>query len=212
MSSVREVKTALRKQMRMTLMGIGPEKILEASDAITDRLIDLPAWKIADAISCYISMPSGEISTSGVLEYAAQKQLFVPKVLGKNSPDMIMLHVKDVDEINSYPKNKWGIPESQEDGPDKTYEGIIDLVVVPGVVFDTSCHRVGHGKGYYDCFLSRINEERAKRNLSRPITIGLCFDEQVTDEPVPTEDHDMPLDFIVTPSRVLSAETGEQQA
>ena len=45
-------------------------------------------------------MPSGEISTSGELEYAAQKQLYVPKVLGKNSPDMIMLHVKDIEEIN----------------------------------------------------------------------------------------------------------------
>ena len=44
MSSVKEVKTALRKQMRTNLMGIGPEKILEASDAITDRLIDLTAW------------------------------------------------------------------------------------------------------------------------------------------------------------------------
>ena len=209
MSTMKEVKTSLRKKTRMKLMTLGAEAITEASEAITDRLINLPAWKKATAISCYISMPNSEVQTSGVLENALQKQLFVPKVLGMNSPDMVMLKVKNLEEIDTFPKSKWGIPESPEDGPDKTYDGIIDLVVVPGVVFDTSCHRVGHGKGYYDCFLSRINEEHAKRNLPRPVTIGLCFDEQVVDEPVPTEGHDVPLDLIVTPSRILSAQSDE---
>ena len=154
-------------------------------------------------------MPSNEVQTKGVLENAAlTKQLFVPKVLGKSSQDMVMLAVKDIADIEIYPKNKWGIPEAPVDGPDKTYEGIIDLVIVPGVIFDSSCHRVGHGKGYYDCFLSRINEENSNRDLPRPVTIGLCFDEQVHENNVPLESHDMPLDFVVTPSRTYTTTEG----
>ena len=208
MSTINEVKTSLRKKMRAKLMTLDPDEVKVASDAITARLIDLPAWKRATAISCYISMPKNEVQTSRVLEYAAQKQLFVPKVLGKTSPEMVMLRVDNLQEIDSYPVNKWGIPESPVNGPTKPHDGTIDLVVVPGVIFDTNCYRVGHGKGYYDCFLSRINEEHSKRNLPRPVTVGLCFDEQVVHEPVPTENHDVPLDFLVTPSRVISADIG----
>lgn len=202
------LKQSLRDQMKQRLKVLSAEEMALQSIRITERLSTLPAWQSARSISCYISMPSGEVQTRGVLEQAKKvgnKKLFVPKVLGAKSADMVMLEVKDIAEIGQYPKSKWGIPESPVDGPDVTFDGVIDLVVVPGVAFDASCHRVGHGKGYYDCFLSRLNEENAKRKLPRPVTIGLCFDEQINSEGVPIEAHDVPLDYIVTPSMTFPA-------
>lgn len=204
------LKKSLRDQMKQRLKVLSAENVTLQSGRIIERLSALPAWRSAKAVSCFISMQSGEVQTRGALERAKhvddpKKKLFVPKVLGSKSVDMVMLAVESMEEIDQYPINKWGIPESPLDGPDATYDGIIDLVVVPGVAFDKFCYRVGHGKGYYDCFLSRINEENAKRKLPRPVTIGICFDEQIYSEAVPIEEHDLPLDYIVTPTTTYTA-------
>ena len=65
---------------------------------------------------------------------------------------MVMIKVHSIEEIDSFPRSKWGIPEpptvpsKEEDG---VYVGRMDLVIVPGVAFDARCNRLGHGKGYY---------------------------------------------------------------
>lgn len=63
---------------------------------------------------------------------------------------MIMCEMGSLDEVHAMPKNKWGIPEPPAEGrEDGVYCGLIDLVLVPGVAFDSSTNRLGHGKGYY---------------------------------------------------------------
>eukprot|EP01035_Chromulina_nebulosa_P022062 gene22062-28558_t len=99
--------------------------------------------------------------------------------------------------MNSFVKNQWGIPEPSLDyiqsHPDVTESGVIDLVIVPGVGFDKHCARLGHGKGYYDCFLSKL--------LQSVKTIGVALDEQLVDV-VPMDDHDRILDYLFTPSNI----------
>ncbi len=57
----------------------------------------------------------------------------------------------------------------------------IDLVIVPGVVFDTKGGRLGFGKGFYDKFLEKY-----------PVhTIGVCFKEQLFNGILPLEKHDI---------------------
>ena len=65
----------------------------------------------------------------------------------------------------------------------------IDLVVVPGSVFDKGCGRYGYGGGYYDRFLS----QRAPQALR----VALAFDFQVMDA-IPLREHDERMDVIVT--------------
>lgn len=62
----------------------------------------------------------------------------------------------------------------------------VDIVVVPGSVFDKNGYRIGYGGGYYDRYLNKNH-----------IKIGVCFSFQVVDE-VPKESHDVPLDYLVT--------------
>lgn len=66
---------------------------------------------------------------------------------------MRMFPLESEEEVKSFPLTKWKIPEpskelvlSREDG---VLAGDIDVVVVPGMAFDASCNRLGHGKGYY---------------------------------------------------------------
>ncbi len=67
---------------------------------------------------------------------------------------------------------------------------------MPGVAFDRSGHRLGYGGGFYDRFLARLP--------ARALRIGVAFDQQVLDE-LPAEEHDQPVDLVVTPSEVLHA-------
>ena len=81
--------------------------------------------------------------------------------------------------------------------------GIIDLVIVPCVAFDSACGRLGHGKGYYDCFLSRLRASNAALSGPVPALVGLALDEQLV-EAIPSEAHDQRLDFVVTPTTTYS--------
>lgn len=69
----------------------------------------------------------------------------------------------------------------------------LDLVLVPLVAFSVNGARLGHGAGYYDRYLARCPQ--AKR-------IAVAFDEQELPA-VATDKFDVPMDLIVTQSRVL---------
>lgn len=71
----------------------------------------------------------------------------------------------------------------------------IDIIIVPLLAFNDKGYRVGYGKGFYDAFLSLCNETS--------IFIGVNhFNElnQIDD----IGNHDIPLDFIVTPEKIYA--------
>ena len=78
----------------------------------------------------------------------------------------------------------------------------IDLVVVPGVVFDKRGGRLGYGRGYYDRFL-RSKSIRSRMSRSRQCAlIGLAFDLQIARK-IPLVEEDMKVDKIVTESGIV---------
>ena len=70
----------------------------------------------------------------------------------------------------------------------------IDLVVTPGLAFDIHGNRLGRGGSYYDRFFASEKIRAAK--------CGLAFSEQLI-ECVPMEEHDKPVDFLVTEEAVI---------
>jgi 5-formyltetrahydrofolate cyclo-ligase len=83
----------------------------------------------------------------------------------------------------------WGVlqppPEAEALAP--------DVVLVPLVLADRSGTRIGHGKGHYDRALAHLR-------AGNPVfTIGLGWDEQIVDGPIPADPWDMKLDAIATP-------------
>jgi 5-formyltetrahydrofolate cyclo-ligase len=68
-----------------------------------------------------------------------------------------------------------------------------DTVLVPLVVADRNGTRIGHGKGHYDRALAHLREG------GRVFTIGLGWESQLIDEPIPADPWDVPLDAIATP-------------
>lgn len=88
-------------------------------------------------------------------------------------------------------KNIWDIHEPSHD--EFIAAAQIDMVLVPGLAFDRSGHRVGYGKGFYDKFFSRCRPDCLKIGLSyfEPV-------EQITD----IHEGDFPVDAVVSPNLI----------
>ena len=70
----------------------------------------------------------------------------------------------------------------------------IDLVIVPGVVFDVNMARYGRGLGYYDRFLSRLSDVKV---------IALAYDFQVSKKELKLDEWDIKMDYIITEKRII---------
>ena len=73
----------------------------------------------------------------------------------------------------------------------------IDLVIVPGVVFDVKMARYGRGLGYYDRFLSKLSGVKV---------IALAYDFQVSKRELKLDDWDIKMDYIITEKRIIKKE------
>ena len=100
------------------------------------------------------------------------------------------MEVRPYDGEDMMRKGRYGVPEPQTE----TYKGSIDLILVPGVVFDQHCHRIGRGGGYYDKFLA-----------SHPgaFKIGVCYSFQLKKHAIPHSLFDHKMNRVVTPQQTI---------
>ncbi|HYA83138.1 MAG TPA: 5-formyltetrahydrofolate cyclo-ligase [Candidatus Bathyarchaeia archaeon] len=70
----------------------------------------------------------------------------------------------------------------------------IDLLLVPGILFDTRGYRIGYGYGYYDKFIAK----KKKSTLS----VGLAYECQMCEE-IPRSNYDQKINILVTEKRML---------
>jgi 5-formyltetrahydrofolate cyclo-ligase len=77
----------------------------------------------------------------------------------------------------------------------------VDLIIIPGVVFDEKCGRCGRGSGYYDKYLDRIKA----LNVT---TIALAHDLQILphDYELNNDKWDVSMDMIITEKRIITQE------
>ena len=153
MTAMSALKKQLRTEMKTLTKTITKDAMLTESNLCSQRLLSSDMYRTSHALSIFLSMPSGEVQTDMIIQHAlnANKRVFIPKVTGPASHDMVMVEILSYADIQAFPKSKWGIPEPPlgPDFIDATETGVIDLIVVPGCAFDKRCGRLGHGKGYY---------------------------------------------------------------
>ena len=129
------MKKTIRHQIKERLEKLTESEIALQSDAVSKKVINHPFFLSAKTVCIYLSMPK-EIQTWSILKCAFEmsKNVVVPKVIGRNSLDLVLVQVGSMDEINSFPKNAWGIPEPalSSEIDDKVLSGLIDAMIVPG--------------------------------------------------------------------------------
>ncbi len=183
------MKNQLKQLILENRNSLTKDEIIEKSRQIEERLFNFNKYKESKAIMFYVSINS-EVHTHEMIQKALlDKRVIVPKVVHHEIEPSIVL---DFDSL--IPSGKFGILEPIE-AMKIAYKNI-DLVLVPGIAFDKQGHRIGYGFGYYDKFLAKV---------PKAIKIGLAYDFQIIDD-VPKEEHDVPVDFIVTEKRIIECE------
>lgn len=72
-----------------------------------------------------------------------------------------------------------------------------DILLIPGLAFDSNGNRLGRGKAFYDRYLKDY----------QGLKVGVCFDCQLDSIAIPLEEHDQKLDAIVTEKRFFATHT-----
>lgn len=172
-------KARLRAKLQKEMLTDSEKR--SAADSVFNQLEQLAAFLMSDHILMYHSLPD-ELDTHLFIEkWHKTKNFFLPRVNGVNL------------DILPYNRSslKFGAFHIEEpQGTDTVSADIIELIIVPGMAFDTAGNRVGRGRGYYDRLLSS----------SKAIKIGVAYDCQLVDEIEP-ETHDIPVDILITEKR-----------
>lgn len=200
-------KPQLRKHISDLLINLPKVEKETQSKNVKEKLLRHPLYKSAEKISIYLST-SNEVDTISILEQAIEvdkKQCFVPLVRKTKSKDlstrMVMIRLNSMTDYHNLPLNHYGIKEPNVETGNSFIDNLahpisnkLDLVIVPGVAFSPDGRRLGHGKGYYDEFLSNWSKEANEKRLQ---TIGLAFREQIREDLPVIEGHDYTLDEIL---------------
>ncbi len=184
-------KQRIREHARAARRALPPDEHELLSRAACERLLVLPQ---------VTTLPQGSV----VLGYAASAEeldpahaldalrargmrIAYPRVSG---PGSLSLHECDPGTLEPGP---FGIRQPCETATALTASRVA-FVIVPGVAFDRTGHRLGYGGGFYDRLLTPMQASLA----------GIAFDGQLVDE-VPVEAHDVRVHWVVTPTRTLRA-------
>ncbi len=179
-------KKELRAKIKEKAQLLDAEYINSSSTQMQKKLIDLPFFKESSSVFIYVSTEK-EPDTSLVIKEALKKgkKVYVPKCIRKG----VMFPVR-IDENTVFKSGYMNIPEPEELIIEENAK--IDLAVIPCVSADFKGNRLGHGAGFYDIFLQDADIKK----------ICLCFEKLISPE-IPTEDHDIKTDVLITEKTVL---------
>lgn len=186
------MKRKLRKELIEIRKSIPKNEVLEKSNEIKKRLFEMDEFKQASAILFYVSYDN-EVYTHDMIKECKKmgKQVIVP-FSDKSNRRLIL---SELNNWNSLKPGSYGIFEPSKDEIKEFSIEKINLIIVPGVGFDESGRRIGHGRGYYDNLL---------KNLKDTLIIGLAFELQIIDN-IPVNKYDIPVHKIITENRLIES-------
>ena len=193
-----EKKRKIRQEFLKKRNNLSRDEIKSKSEKIEKELFSLPEFQRAKTVMFYVSFRS-EVETEKMTRNALKlkKKIVIPVVHGEK---IVVSEIKNLKK--ELTKGSFGIKEPKKEFRRRVNQKEIDLVVVPGVVFDKSGGRLGYGRGYYDRFL-RSKSIRSRMSRSRQCAlIGLAFDLQIARK-IPLVKGDMKVDKIVTESGIV---------
>lgn len=176
------MKNNVRKEIKQKIESSSIEYRKKSSEIIAEKLFALDEYRKAKVVFVYNSV-STEVDTSSIIRKALSdgKIVCLPRVNGENMNAVI------IDQNTEYAESCFGIAEPTTGKiVDK-----IDLSIIPLVAFDEQKHRLGHGKGYYDRFLT----------THKGIKIALAFSIQKV-SCIEISKSDVNMDMIITEKEV----------
>ncbi len=181
-------KQELRKYVLKRLLAQEKRSASLKSDDIAQQFFMLPVVDKAKIMLFYAAF-KGEVDTFKMMEKALLlgKRIAVPFVK-KEERKIIPVVIKTTDVLKT---GVYGIPEPPRDEKETQLQvSQLDIVVVPGLAFDSLGNRLGRGVGYYDRLIASLS--------SHTTTIGLAYDFQMFKSLPFLQSHDCPVDVVIS--------------
>ena len=181
-------KKELRQKYRNFRDSFGEEFIQKASMTACENIANTEEFIDADTVLLYYPI-NNEISPLPLFELCLKmgKTVAFPICKTENST-LIFRQIKTLDDLSLSTFNLFEPNENCEEiNCSKN-----TLCLVPALLFSRKGHRLGYGKGFYDRFLADFEG----------ISVGFSYSLAILDE-IPKENHDIPLNMIITESEVL---------
>ena len=186
-------KQPLRRQARKA-RGLLDDATWQAlSGRIHTNIESWPPFARAKTIMAYASAGS-EVVTWPLLQMILDKRIRLALPYCLENGMMCAKHVVQLDALVPRTLGIWEPAESAADVP----KAEIDIILVPGLLFDVAGNRLGQGGGYYDRFLQGFEGTAC----------ALAFSVQVVPD-IPAQPHDRPVDAIATENGILITGRGK---
>lgn len=195
---IEKQKSSLRKRILALRRAQSSRHIEKKSDNIKRELFTFSTFDEAKTILFYLAVKD-EVQTEKMIEESLRKdkRVVVPFIDWQRK-EILPSEIKDLAKDIKIGILK--IPQPKKNFYSPFSPASIDLVIIPGVVFDRKGNRLGFGGGFYDRFLGKLSD----------ITklVGLAFELQLVDN-VPSQSHDVAVDYLITEEGIIDCKNHE---
>ena len=183
--SNQEKKSILRKEILHKRNSLNQSEISRKSKLIQENLIKSSEFIKSKSIGLYLPIGS-EVETWNIITHTLNsgKTLLLPRIVANDIRYYIVEQRHFEKDI--FDRNRFGIKEPKITNANIEF---IDLLIIPGIAFDSYGYRIGYGHGYYDKYLTNKKFSRC---------IGLAFDFQFIKNRIPIFYYDQKIDILIT--------------
>jgi 5-formyltetrahydrofolate cyclo-ligase len=178
--------------MKGKLRALSKTRRQEIEEKLTLNLLASSLWNEAKTIGITISQ-GVEWNTEAIIKngWKEGKRMVIPKCLPKTS-ELVFYEFESYSELETTSLNLLEpVPEKTK----KIEKEAIDLLIVPGLIFDKFGYRIGFGGGYYDRFLAHFSKE----------TVSILSRNQLVAS-LPKEEFDIPVKHLLTEEGLVNGE------
>ncbi|MFC2948169.1 5-formyltetrahydrofolate cyclo-ligase [Virgibacillus sediminis] len=182
-------KHLLRRRAVDMLKDIPAHQRKETERKMVDRLLESVLWSHASTVGVTVSQGI-EWNTKPIIEAAWQlgKMVYVPKCI----PAGRVMTFYQLDHFDQLELGAHGLLEPVPDESREIKKDGIELLIVPGILFDQEGYRIGFGGGYYDRFLIDYPNR----------TVSIVSEKQMISH-LPKESFDIPVQYLVTEKEIV---------
>jgi 5-formyltetrahydrofolate cyclo-ligase len=185
-------KVEIRNEILEQRSKISFNKINQWSKKISDKFFSLSELNNSKKIMSFVTKGK-EVNTFDLMERLLDEGylLYVPFT----RKDKITLGTAQINDLEiDLKKGVFDVLEPLKNIRDENPPEDLDIIIVPGLVFNRQGYRIGYGGGYYDSFLAEYGHKSLK--------VGFCYSQFIKDE-LPIEEHDIAVDIIITEKEII---------
>jgi 5-formyltetrahydrofolate cyclo-ligase len=186
MDSMIELKQTLRDRFTAVRKAVSPAAAERKSLRVAANILSLLQQRGSELVLVYHKI-GAEVDANPLMELILRSGIGLALPYCRKNGEMGIGRI--LNPHSDLAEGAYGIMEPSDKLKDNIRPDQLSAIVCPGIAFDTARTRLGRGAGYYDRFLQGLT--------GKTLIVGCAFDCQISQEPLPRENHDIPMDAVI---------------